>query len=92
MSKKSAKFWVGFAAIALLTPVLSMAQSRNPGRGGHNGQGGNGGGNGQGNCDPYYQRCQAVPEGGSSAVYLLAVGATLLGAVALRSRMDRNLS
>ena len=38
-------------------------------------------------CD--YRKCRQVPEGGSAAGYLLAVGATCLGAMLVRSRADK---
>ena len=89
MSKRGAKFWVGIGAIALLTPVLAMAQH-------HGGPGPGPGGpppGPSGNCNPNWgQKCQSVPEGGSSAGYLVAVGTAIVGAVLLRSRMNRALS
>jgi hypothetical protein len=35
------------------------------------------------------RKCQAVPEGGSAAVYLLGVGITCLGAMFIRSRASK---
>jgi hypothetical protein len=41
-------------------------------------------------CDPRRQRCQQqVPEGGSTAVYLLGAGLTCFGAMFLRSRIAK---
>jgi hypothetical protein len=37
-------------------------------------------------------RCQQVPEGGSTAGYLLTVGAVCLGALLVRSRRQRSLT
>lgn len=39
-------------------------------------------------CEPR-SRCQQVPEGGSTAVYLLGAGLTCFGAMFLRSRMAK---
>lgn len=39
----------------------------------------------------YGRRCQQVPEGGSSAGYLLTVGAVALGALGIRSRRRNSL-
>jgi|KBSMisStaDraftv2_1062788.scaffolds.fasta_scaffold1386234_2 hypothetical protein len=36
------------------------------------------------------EKCRQVPEGGSALNYLLAVGATCLGAMAVRSRFDKS--
>ena len=36
------------------------------------------------------KKCRQVPEGGSSAAYLLAVGATCLGAIVLRSKLSKS--
>jgi hypothetical protein len=38
------------------------------------------------------QKCRQVPDGGSAASYLLAVGATCLGAMLVRSRFDKSRS
>ncbi len=48
------------------------------------------GGRGRGGCDPHSRKgCQQVPEGGSTAVYLLGAGLTCFGAMFLRSRVAK---
>lgn len=68
------KRWLLIGALALLMPSLAVAH---PDR--H-----------KGGCDNRDSRnsrgCQQVPDGGTTAGYLLAVGATCLGAMVLRSR------
>jgi hypothetical protein len=66
------KRWLIIGALALLTPVFSLAQhAEKPTKG----------------CSSWDTRkCQQVPDGGSTAGYLLAVGATCIGAMVLRSR------
>jgi hypothetical protein len=49
-------------------------------------------------CDPHWQNCgkrsvgppKAVPEGGSTAIYLLGAGLTCVGAMFLRSRIAKS--
>jgi hypothetical protein len=72
------KKWLLIGALAMLTPVLSLAQhsngrDREPKR----------------ECNPHERGCQQVPDGGSAATYLLAVGATCLGAMVVRSRFGK---
>ena len=38
----------------------------------------------------YHQKCRPVPDGGSAPIYLFAVGATCLGAMAVRTRFDKS--
>jgi hypothetical protein len=40
-------------------------------------------------CDPHQRGCQQVPEGGSTAIYLLAGGLTCAGAMFLKSRTTK---
>jgi len=41
-------------------------------------------------CDPHSRRdCRQVPEGGSTAIYLLGAGLTCFGAMFLRSRLAK---
>lgn len=74
------KYWLALVAICCLFPAAAMADFGH-GRGPNWGQGP---GQGQ-NCDPRWQNCVQVPEGGSAGVYLLGVGLTCLGAIGLRS-------
>ena len=79
MNKVAQKWLLGASLLLCLTP-LSFALDRNPSKGG-------------GKCQPQDNCYQAVPEGGSAAMYLLAAGLTCLGAVFIRSRYSRpNLS
>jgi len=68
--------WLVAGALVLLTPAFLIAHPGKP----------------KGGCSDDSWRndgknCQAVPEGGSSAAYLLALGATCLGAMLVRSRL-----
>jgi hypothetical protein len=49
--------------------------------------------NGGRGCDPHQRGCQQqpqpVPEGGSSAIYLLGAGLTCFGAMFLRSKIGK---
>ena len=64
-------------ALVLLTPLLLFAERPTD----HHKRG----------CDTAFRgqdkNCQQVPEGGSNAGYLLALGATCLGAMLVRSRL-----
>lgn len=40
-------------------------------------------------CPTIHPSCQAVPEGGSTTIYLLGAGLTCLGAMFLRSRLAK---
>jgi len=41
-------------------------------------------------CEPHSSKnCQQVPEGGSTAIYLLGAGLTCIGAMFLRSKMSK---
>jgi len=68
--------WLVTGALVLLTPAFLIAHPGKP----------------KGGCSDDSWRndgknCQAVPEGGSSAGYLLALGVTCLGAMFVRSRL-----
>jgi len=97
MKAREPKRWLAIVALVLLTSVFAVAQHRAPVRGGDgwgNGGGcGNNGGGGWGdgwseNRD-HHNPCQSVPEGGSTSGYLLAVGATCLGGMFVRSRLSK---
>jgi hypothetical protein len=54
-----------------------------------------GSGSGQGpdhhrGCNPHSRNCQQVPEGGSTAIYVLGAGLICVGAIILRSRMAKS--
>jgi hypothetical protein len=72
---KVARKWLLGASLLCLTP-LSFALDRDPGKD-------------DGKCKPHDDCYQAVPEGGSAAMYLLAAGLTCLGAVFIRSRSSK---
>ncbi len=42
-----------------------------------------------GGCDPHGKNCQHVPEGGSTAIYLLGASLTCFGAMLVRSRVAK---
>jgi len=78
MIRESKKWLLIGAALVLLSPVLSLAQHAD-GRDRDPKRG----------CNPH-EHCQQVSEGGSAAIYLLAVGATCLGAMFVRSRFGKS--
>lgn len=66
--------WLAIAALVLLTPIISVAKPSNNGKG----------------CGFHDQkRCRQVPDGGSTASYLLAVGGMCLGAMLVRSQITK---
>jgi len=74
MTVKEPRKWLLLGALVLLIPVFSVAQPSNNAKG----------------CEYRdYRKCRQVPEGGSAAGYLLAVGATCLGAMLVRSRAGK---
>jgi hypothetical protein len=75
MNKVARKCLLGASLLLCLTP-LSSALDRDPGK--HHDK-----------CKPHDDCYQAVPEGGSAAMYLLAAGLTCLGAVFIRSRSSK---
>jgi hypothetical protein len=100
MMIKEPKRWLAIATLVLLTSVFAAAQHGSrpgPGGGGGDGWGGGGGcsgggngwGNGWGDNRNQQKPCQSVPDGGSSAGYLLAVGASSVGAIFVRSRLSK---
>lgn len=77
MMGREPKKWLLIGALLLLTPVLSLAQHTD--RRDREPK----------RCNPHERGCQQVPDGGSAASYLLAVGATCLGAMVVRSRFGK---
>jgi len=75
MTRRSAKWSLAMTALLLLTPALSAARHPEKGKG----------------CRDYDrdQKCRQVPEGGSTAAYLLGAGVICLGAMAVRSRLAK---
>lgn len=69
------KKWLLLGALVLLTPIFSVAQHTDKQREG---------------CSFREPRCRQVPDGGSAVSYLLAVGATCLGAMVVRSRFSKS--
>jgi hypothetical protein len=71
---KNSKWWLAAILVGCLAPAAFA------GRGGHDH-----------GCDPHdrYKQCQQVPEGGSTAIYLLGAGLTCFGAMFLRSRSPK---
>jgi hypothetical protein len=73
MSNSKGKWWVAALLVCCLAPAALAGQGRG-GRG----------------CDPRQKDChQQLPEGGSTAMYLLAAGVTCAGAMFLKSRMAK---
>ena len=73
MTVKGPKKLLAVGALVLLTPLVLFAERPNHKKG----------------CDTSFRadrKCQQVPDGGSSAVYLATFGITCLGAMLVRSR------
>jgi hypothetical protein len=76
------KRWLAVAALTLAMCAFSVAQpDKDKHRGGHGG-------------DDWCRtaKCQQVPDGGSTAGYLLTAGAVCLGALFVHTRRRRSLS
>ncbi len=79
MSNSKRKWWLAVVALCCLPPAAFAGQDRQHGdcdRG----------------CGPHWWQhpCQQkVPEGGSTAIYLLGAGLTCCGAMFLRSRIAK---
>jgi len=74
MSTSKGKWWLALVVICSLAPAAFASHGRDRDRG----------------CDPHRDRhCQQVPEGGSTAIYLLGAGLTCFGAMFIRSRMAK---
>jgi len=77
MIVKARKNWLLAGALVFLIPVFSVAHPSDKDKG----------------CSfRDSKKCRQVPDGGSAATYLLAVGATCLGALMVRSRFDKSRS
>jgi hypothetical protein len=75
MSNNKAKWLLAAVVICCLAPAASAERERG-GRDRYRG------------CDPRRDKhCQQVPEGGSTAIYLLGAGLTCVGAMFVRSRI-----
>jgi len=70
------KWWLAIVVICCLAPATFAERSHDPGV----------------QCNPQNGNCrsQQVPEGGSTAIYLLGGGLTCFGAMFLRSRMAKS--
>jgi len=78
MTVNEPKKWLLLGALVLLIPAFSVAQ---PGKDKDKDKG----------CGARgHEKCREVPEGGSAFNYLLTVGATCLGAMAVRSRFNKS--
>jgi hypothetical protein len=77
MSNRS-KWWLSALIVCCLTPAAFADWSRDIGCGAHPREG----------CQHHLQ-FQQVPEGGSTAIYLLGAGLTCFAAVFLRSRVAK---
>jgi len=103
MKNKNSKWWLTLAIVCCLTPAVFAAEGY-PGRGGqdgrgHDGRGGRGGqgGGGQGGQGGGGGQCggggqgggQQVPEGGSTAIYLVGAGLICASGMFLRSKLAK---
>ena len=75
MNKVARKLFLGTSLLLCLMPG-SFALDRGPDK--HPGK-----------CKPHDNCSQQVPEGGSTAMYLLAAGLACVGAMSLRSRSSK---
>ncbi len=81
MRNSKRKWWLATVVVCCLASAAFADQDR----GGDRGRDPD-----RGKCDPRYQKCQQqVPEGGSTAIYLLGAGLTCFGAMFLRSRQAK---
>jgi len=74
---KHAKKWLAIAAVVLLTPIFSAAHPADGKK------------KTCGDDLSSDKKCKSVADGGSAAGYLIAVGATCLGAIIVRSRSSK---
>jgi hypothetical protein len=73
MNNQNRKWLLAVVAVCCLAPTAFADRDH-----GHHG------------CNEHARRdCQQVPEGGSTAIYLLGAGLTCVGAMFLRSRVAR---
>ncbi|MGA7078643.1 MAG: hypothetical protein WBQ43_24760 [Terriglobales bacterium] len=84
MSNSKKKWWLALVVICCLAPATfaDQGQYQKPDRDHYPGRHG---------CEPQDDGCrpQPVPEGGSTAIYLLGAGLTCFGAMFLRSKQGR---
>ena len=72
MGNSKGKWWLAIVVICCLAPAAFADHDYDKDR----------------RCEPHQRRnCQQVPEGGSTAIYLLGAGLTCFGAMFLRSRV-----
>jgi hypothetical protein len=73
MNNKNGKFLLAVVALCCLAPAAFADRDHRHG------------------CDDRHSRrdCQKVPEGGSTAIYLLGAGLTCVGAMFLRSKVAK---
>jgi hypothetical protein len=69
------KWWLAIIVVCCLAPTSFAGHERDRDHG-HG-------------CDHNKKDCQQVPEGGSTAIYLLGAGLTCFGAMFLRSRLAK---
>ncbi len=73
MSNRKRKWWLAVVVICCMATATFAEKPKDPGKG----------------CGQHQKNCQQVPEGGSTAIYLLGAGLTCFGAMFLRSRMAK---
>jgi len=73
MTNRRGSFWLAIVMVCCLAPAAFADRDHRRGHG----------------CDPHERNCQQVPEGGSTAIYLLGAGLTCVGAMFLRSRVAK---
>lgn len=65
--------WLTIGTLVLLMSAASFAKPKDKGKNG---------------CRPH-DNCTQVPDGGSTAAYLLIAGSSCLGAMAIRTRLNK---
>jgi len=75
MSNSKGKWWLAIVVMCCLAPAMFGDGDRAQHR--------------SEKCGPHDKKCHQVPEGGSTAIYLLGAGLTCFGAMFLRSRIAK---
>jgi hypothetical protein len=79
MSNNKGKWWLAIVVMCCLAPATFAEREGERDRDRHRNEA----------CGPHEKKCQQVPEGGSTAIYLLGAGLACFGAMFLRSRIAK---
>ena len=72
MKKIDLTRWLAIGTMVLASTAVSVAKPHDGGK--------------KNGCDSRDKRCTSVPDGGSTAAYLLIAGSACLGAIVIRNR------